>query len=100
MRQAGRPIDIADGVNSRHIRTAVRIDWNKATLTMYTGSLQAQVLDVPLHANSHEHFRPLHSMGAFRGLHVHLYPLSHDLGVLHTTADVNRDALLFKRFVQ
>src|SRR5262245_46578865 len=99
MGQAGWSIDIADSVNPRHVRAAVFIDWNKATLTAHPGSLQAKVLDVPLHTNGHQYFCPLHGMGPRGGLHLHLDTIRHDLGTLHTTAYMNRNTLLFERFM-
>src|SRR5262252_8769784 len=99
VRQAWRTIDIANSVDAGHVRPAVRIDGDKAALTVYACRLKPEVLDVPLHPNGHEHVCALHRARALGGMHLYLYTIGRDLCTLYPTAHVDRDALLFERFL-
>src|SRR6266446_6428390 len=93
VRQARRTIDIANSVDARHVRTAVRIDGDKAALTVYARRLESEVLDVSLHPDGHEHVCALHSARALGGVHLYLHTIGPDLCTLHPAAHVDRDAL-------
>src|SRR5215468_2099688 len=60
VRQARLTIDIANGIDARYIRPAVRIDGDKPTLTVYASRFEPEVLDVALHPDRHQDVRALH----------------------------------------
>src|SRR5262245_11846188 len=100
VRPARLTIDIANGVNARHIRPAVRIDGDKSTLAVYASRLEPEVLDVALYPDGHQDVRALHGPRALGSVHLHLHTIGRDLGTLHPTPHVYSDALLFQRFLQ
>src|SRR5215468_11283921 len=99
VRQARRTIDIANSVNARYVRPAVRIDGDKAALTVYARRLKPEVLDVPMHPDGHEHACALHSARTLGRKHLYLYAIGRDLCTLYPAAHMDRDALLFERFL-
>src|SRR5215471_10604577 len=96
VRQARRTIDITNSVDARHVRTTVRIDGDKAALTVYARRLKPEVLDVPLHPDGHEHACALHRARTLGCMHLDLYTVGRDLCTLYPTTHVDCDALLFE----
>src|SRR5207244_7220343 len=86
VRQARRTIDIANSVDAGHVRTAVRIDRDKAALAVYARRLEPEVLDVPLQPDGHQYMRALHSARPLGTLHLYLHSIRRDFGLLHSPA--------------